>query len=43
MREQGYVDREIAEALDMPLSTTYMLRRGIQKRFLERSAAEDKA
>ena len=43
MREQGYVDREIAETLDMPLSTTYMLRRGIQERFLERSAAEDEA
>lgn len=35
MREQNYVDREIAEVLGLPLTTTYVLRRTIYARFLE--------
>lgn len=34
MREQGYVDREIAEVLGLPLTTTYVMRRTIYARFL---------
>jgi hypothetical protein len=37
MRARNHVDQEIAQAINTPLSTTYMLRRGIYKRFLERT------
>lgn len=37
MRAKNYVDQDIAKAINTPLSTTYMLRRGIYKRFLERT------
>lgn len=35
MREEGYVDREIAEVLGLPLTTTYVMRRTLYARFLE--------
>lgn len=37
LRAKGYVDQEIADQLHIPLTTTYMLRRGIYARFLEKS------
>ncbi len=37
MRESRYTDKEIAAALDAPVTTTYMLRRAIYARFLEKS------
>lgn len=37
MREKGYVDKDIAETLGLPLTTTYMMRRAIYERFLEKS------
>lgn len=37
MREKGYVDKEIAATLDLPITTTYMMRRAIYARFLEKS------
>lgn len=35
LREKGYVDREIASELKMPLTTIYVMRRTIYARFLE--------
>lgn len=35
LREQGYVDREIAEILGLSQTTTYVLRRTMYARFLE--------
>ena len=40
MREQGYVDREIAAAIDAPVTTTYMRRRELYARFLEKSGLQ---
>jgi hypothetical protein len=37
MRELGYVDRDIAAAIDAPVTTTYMRRRELYARFLEKS------
>ena len=37
MREKGYVDKEIAATLTLPLTTVYMMRREIYARFLEKS------
>lgn len=37
LRERGYRDSEIAGIIDTPLTTTYMLRRAIYARFLEKS------
>lgn len=35
LREEGYVDREIAEILGLPQTTTYVMRRTLYARFLE--------
>lgn len=37
MREKGYVDKEIAQTLNLPHTTVYMMRRDIYRRFLEKS------
>ena len=37
LREEGYVDREIAEMLGLPVTTTYVMRRTLYARFLELS------
>lgn len=37
MRAEGHKDKEIAARLDLPITTTYMLRREIYARFLEKS------
>lgn len=37
MREANYVDREIADVLGLPLTTTYMLRRTLYQRFLDKT------
>jgi DNA-directed RNA polymerase specialized sigma subunit len=37
MREKRYTDKEIAAALELPVTTTYMLRRAIYERFLAKS------
>lgn len=39
MREQGYVDREIAATLDLPLTTVYTMRRAIEGRYLSKCKA----
>jgi DNA-directed RNA polymerase specialized sigma24 family protein len=35
LREEGYVDREIANRLGLPLTTCYVMRRTMYARFLE--------
>lgn len=35
LRAEGYVDREIAERVDLPLTTIFVMRREIYARFLE--------
>lgn len=43
LREEGYVDREIAERLGLPLTTTYVLRRTMYARFLDLSGWKGEA
>lgn len=43
LREEGYVDREIADILDLPLTTTYVMRRTMYARFLELSGWKGEA
>lgn len=43
LREEGNVDREIAEILGIPLTTTYVMRRTLYARFLEFSGWKGEA
>jgi len=43
LREEGHVDREIADILDLPLTTTYVMRRTMYARFLELSGWKGEA
>jgi hypothetical protein len=43
MREKGYKDAEIAKVIETPYSTTYMLRRAIYRRVLDKSGMKGEA